>query len=368
MTDRAHLAFTLALHRVTAPDPAGTVCWSPFSVASALGLVTQGAHGPTKAELARLLVGDPAGGVGDLGKLLARAGELEPVRDNEDEPVIAVANTLWTDESVQVLVSFVEELGRWSSGKVREAPFRTAPDQARDLINLDVAKTTRDLIPELLPAGTITQRTVSTLVNALYLKCAWRMRFVEDGTTPRPFHAPSGTRDVPTMVLSERIGLAHRDGWRVARLQAVGGVEAVVLLPDGDLADAEAALDADTLAGLLDAPRPTQVDLALPRLRLSTRAELSTQLQELGVQTVFGDEADLGGISPTPLAVEAVIHEAVLAIDEQGLEGAAATAVMMRMVSMPTRSEELVVDRPFLLVVRHAATGVVYFLARVTEP
>jgi serpin B len=42
---------------------------------------------------------------------------------------------------------------------------------------------------------------------------------------------------------------------------------------------------------------------------------------------------------------------------------------MMRMVSMQLgRPVEVTVDRPFLLVVRHQETGVVYFLARVTDP
>ena len=368
MTDRAQLAFALALHRATAPDPGETVCWSPFSVTSALGLVAQGAKGPTRDELATLLVGAAGGDLGALGKLLARAGELDAVRGDEDEPVVTVTNTLWTDESVDVLASFADELDRWSSGRVREAPLRTEPASARDLINLDVARTTRDLIPELLPPDAITSETVSALVNALYLKCAWRNRFTEGATEPRPFHAVSGTRPVPTMTLSERIGHAALDGWQVATLRAVGGVEAVVLLPDGDLADAEAELDADLLADLLDAPVPTQVDLALPRLEVTTKTELTAALERLGVRTVFTPAADLSGISSSPLAVESVLHESVLRIDEQGLEGAAATAVMMRLVSMPTRVERMVVDRPFLLLVRHAATGVLYFMARVTEP
>ncbi|WP_367115083.1 serpin family protein [Actinophytocola sp.] len=325
MTDRAHLAFTLALHRVTAPDPATNACWSPFSVASALGLVAHGARGMTGDELTVLLLGDKSGDLTRLGALLTRAGVLEPPRDNEDEPVIAVANTLWTDRSIEILVPFVEELGRWSSGTVREAPFRDAPQRARDMINVDVAKTTRDLIPELIPADAITEDTRSALVNALYLKCGWRFPFTEGATSPQPFHTPGGTVDVPTMALSERIGYAARGGWQVASLRAIGGVEAVVLLPDGDLADAEPDLDADTLADLLDAPKPTQVDLWLPKLKVSTQTELTPPLNRLGVRTVFGDDADLSGISPTALAVQAVLHEAVLEIDEKGLEGAAAT-------------------------------------------
>ena len=364
-----HLEFTLTLHRATAPDLAANVCWSPFSVASALGLVAQGARGLTRDELAVLLVGEKSGDLAELGALLTRAGVLEQHRDKEDEPVIAVANTLWADESIDVYASYVDELGRWSSGMVRAAPFRQDPSRARDMINLDVAKTTRDLIPELLPPDAIGEDTVSSLVNALYLKCAWKHRFAEGATSPRPFHTPGGTKDVPTMELSERIGYAATDGWQVVGLPAVGGVEAVVLLPDTDLATAEPGLDAERLARLLDAPRHQQVQLWLPKVDVRTQAELSPPLGQVGVRTVFSRDADLSGITASELAVQAVLHEAVLKLDEQGLEGAAATAVMMRLMSMPTgQPVEVHVDRPFLLVVRHKATGVVYFLARVVDP
>lgn len=364
-----HLAFTLTLHRATAPNLEANACWSPFSVASALGLVAQGARGLTRDELAVLLVGEKSGDLAALGALLTRAGVLEQHRDNEDEPVIAVANTLWADESIDVYASYVDELGRWSSGMVREAPFRDNPAGARDMINVDVAKTTRDLIPELLPPDAIREDTVSALVNALYLKCAWKQRFAENATTPRPFHTPGGTKDVPTMTLSERIGYAATDGWQVVSLPAVGGVEAVVLLPDTDLATAEPGLDADLLGRLLDAPRNQQVDLWLPKIDVRMQAELSPPLNQVGVRTVFTRDADLSGITASELAVQAVLHEAVLKLDEQGLEGAAATAVMMRLMSLPTgQPVEVHVDRPFLLVVRHRETGVVYFLARVTDP
>lgn len=364
-----HLAYVLGLHRAVAPDVRANACWSPFSVASALGLVAQGADGLTRDELAVLLLGEKSGDLGELGALLSRAGVLEAPRGNEDEPVIAVSNTLWTDESIGILASFVDELGRWSNGKVREAPFRTAPLQARDMINVDVAKTTRDLIPELLPPDAIHDDTVSALVNALYLKCAWRNRFTEGATTPRPFHTPKGDKDAPTMELTERIGYAATDGWRVVSLPAVGGVEAIVLLPDDDLADAEPRLDADRLARLLDAPRGQQVHLLLPKIDVGMQSELTPPLNKLGVRTVFSRDADLHGISEQDLAVQAVLHESVLKLDEQGLEGAAATAVMMRLMSLPTGDPvEVTVDRPFLLVVRHKETGVVYFLARVTDP
>jgi serine protease inhibitor len=353
------LAFTLALHRALAPDPRRDACWSPYSVASALGLVAAGARGSTRDELVALL-----GDVDALGRLLTGAAKL-----GDEKSVLAVSNTLWADDMITIREAFAGELSRWLEGSVQTAPFQVAPEKARELINRDVAKTTRNLIPELIPDGAIRPDTVAALVNALYLKCAWRYRFADGATTPRPFHAPGGTKTVPTMELSESIGYASTAGWQVVSLPAAGGVEAVVLLPDGELGDAEGSLTATSLAHLLDAPKRTSVRLRLPKLKVTMRAELTPPLQQLGVRQVFTDGADLGGISEHQLAVDAVFHEAVLKVDEQGFEGAAATAAMMRLVSMDiTEPIAVDVDRPFLLLVRHTRTGVGYFLARVVTP
>jgi serpin B len=108
----------------------------------------------------------------------------------------------------------------------------------------------------------------------------------------------------------------------------------------------------------------------MPRVDVSRQVELSAVLKGLGVRAMFGATADLSGISPHPLAVQAVLHESVLKLDEQGLEGAAATVVTLRVLAMIAGPEPVPVDvdRPFLLLVRHAATSVGYFLARVVTP
>ncbi|WP_424184919.1 serpin family protein [Actinokineospora sp. G85] len=357
----AHLDFSLALHRALAADPATSVCWSPFSVASALGLLGEGARGQTRAELVELL-----GDVDALGVDLAGASELDAPTHGQEEPVIAVTNTLWVDASVPVHDEFAQRL----SGGVRNAPFKADPEKSRQVINADVAETTRRLIPELLPPGSITGDTVSSLVNALYLKTAWRFRFTEGATEDRPFHTPGGSVPVPMMLQQQRLPYAAVEGWQVISLPAVGGVEAVVLMPDGDLAEAEAALTGKSLRRLLDtASTARELRLRLPRLSLRTQAELAEVVSGLGVRTVFGDQSDLSGISPDGLAVQRIIHESVLKIDEDGLEGAAATAVMMRAVSFVVSDPlEVTVDRPFLLLVRNCRTGVLYFTARVTDP
>jgi serine protease inhibitor len=365
--DRAHLAFALAVHKAIAPDPAAAACWSPYSVASALGLAATGARGQTRDELTHLLLGDAHGALPDLAELLSSAAELDEP-GHAEPPRLGVSNTLWTRPGLAVADTFTRELSSWPNGSVREAPFADDPEAARELINTDVRETTRGLIRELVRRGDLPSSTIATLVNALYLKTSWRQPFPERATEPRPFHAPGTTVELPTMRLSKQLGYASTGGWQVVALPAAGGVEAVVLLPDDDLRQAEPALDVALLAELLAAPVPTPVELYLPKFRVSVHSQLTSALGALGVRRLFTDSADLSGISSQRLAVSAVLHHAVLRLDEKGLEGAAATAVAMRamMARRPMQPVVLRVDRPFLVLVRHRDSGALYFLARIT--
>ncbi|MGH3516258.1 MAG: serpin family protein [Haloechinothrix sp.] len=372
MADRSsaqwqHLKFALAVQRVVASGNESS-CFSPYSVASALGMACQAARGDTADELRALLApGDP-----DIAKqvdLLRGAAELDAERTGED-PVLAVSNTLWAWDELALNEGFLTDLAGWPGAKVRGAPFRTDPEGARRAINADVAETTHQLIEELVPSGAVHEDTVASLVNALYLKAAWRNRFADQDTAEEQFHTPAGSRAVPMMRQVEQLGYAAAGGWQAVTLPAAGGVEAVVLLPDTDLPEAEAALDADLLDDVLACVRKRQVDLHLPRLDLTMSADLVDALRKLGVQLLFTRAADLGGLTEDArLCVDGVLHKSVLKLDEQGLEGAAATAVMMRLTSMPSDAPiEVRVDRPFLLLIRHAVTCAVYFLARVSDP
>lgn len=360
----ALLDFVIGLHRAVAPDPDRGACWSPYSVAVALGLAATAARGSTREELLRVLTGAPDGPIEGLAEVLSEAAELDP-----DDAELHLASTAWLREDLDVADGFVAALARWPSGAVRE--FGTDLRQARQQINADVAETTRGLIQELLGDGVLGPRTVAVLVSALYLKAPWTDPFDQKATHPRRFSAPSGPVEVPTMELVAELGYARTDRWQVVTLPARDGVEAVILLPHGPLGAAEAALSTAELRAAPSAVR--RVRLRLPRLRLEWSTRLSGPLAALGAGELFDrDRADLTGLTPQrPAWVDEVVHRSVLRIDEQGLEGAAATAVIVAMralVKPPPEPMLVEVDRPFLLLIRHQRTGAIYFLARVTDP
>ena len=367
------LRFALALHaRVAGGRPAG-FAWSPYSVAAALGLTAAGARGRTRDELAAVLT--PDGDLDALAAALAAGARLGAGAGGGQGPeaALAVANTLWTDLTLPLSPAYRDLVKSWPGGSARGADFRGAADAARQEINADVERSTRGLITDLLDSGAVGRDTGAVIVNALWLRASWTKPFERAETRPQPFRAPGGEVEVPTMRTTRQLPYAARDGWQVVSIPAGDGVLADVLLPEGDLAAAEAALDAGRLESLLAATRPTEVALELPRIKVRGQASLAESLADLGVRLLFTPDADLSGVTDgeEPLTVDAVVHKAVLTLDEAGLEGAAATAVMMTRLAAvvtPPRPVPVRVDRPFLLLVRHRPTGALYFLARVTDP
>jgi len=369
------LRFALALHaRVSGDRPAG-FAWSPYSVAAALGLTAAGARGRTREELVGVLV--PDGDLDRLAAALAAGATLGSAAGagagHGPTAQLAVANTLWTDLTLPLSPAYRDLVKSWPGGSARGADFQGRYEQAREDINADVERSTRGLVTDLLEPGTISRDTGAVIVNALWLRASWTKPFEPAQTRPRPFRAPGGEVEVPTMRTTRQLPYAARDGWQVVSLPAGEGVLADVLLPDGDLSAAEPALDAGRLEALLAATRPTEVALELPRVRVRGQASLAAPLAALGVRLLFTPEADLSGVTDGAerLAVDAVVHKAVVTLDESGLEGAAATAVTMARLSAvvsPPRPVRVTVDRPFLLLIRHRPTGSLYFLARITDP
>ncbi len=68
------------------------------------------------------------------------------------------------------------------------------------------------------------------------------------------------------------------------------------------------------------------------------------------------------------LFISDVIHKAFVSVDEAGTEAAAATAVIMRTTSAPAEPVAVVLDRPFIFLIRDIETGAILFVGRVMDP
>jgi serpin B len=144
-----------------------------------------------------------------------------------------------------------------------------------------------------------------------------------------------------------------------------------VVLPEGDLSTLEAGLTGERLGRLLAAASSEGlVAVQLPRWRLRLASPLNDILGAMGMPNAFDPgAADFSGMTAAmQLCVAAVLHEAFIAVDEDGTEAAAAAAVVIRPVSVRVPERDFVADRPFLFVVHDTDTLTPLFVGRVVDP
>ena len=145
----------------------------------------------------------------------------------------------------------------------------------------------------------------------------------------------------------------------------------VVALPvDGTmpLAEVEARLAQAGPAALdVTATKKRKLHVYLPKFRVEASHNLGAALARAGVRDVFDQSrADLSGMTGVPdLFVSLFVQKAFIQVDEEGTEAAAATAAVVKLRCMPAIFRA---DRPFLFFIRDAATGLVLFAGRVTDP
>lgn len=144
-----------------------------------------------------------------------------------------------------------------------------------------------------------------------------------------------------------------------------------ILPGPGKMASVESGLTSDFLAGVSGSLQEKVVDVAIPKFKFTTSsASLKDLLSSLGMPAAFSDTADFSGIDGTrSLFIQDVIHKAFVAVDERGTEAAAATAVIVVRTSiMIPPPPAFIADRPFIFLIRDAATGAVLFLGKVVNP
>ncbi|WP_017593799.1 serpin family protein [Nocardiopsis potens] len=353
-----HLAFALALDAGLRGGESHV--WSPYSVGEALGLVATGARGATRTELEGLLGRD-------LGAHL-RTLEEAVAPDGAGGPELETATSLWAREDLRVDPGFERAVAARRSASVRTADFAGDPEGVRKAANAEVAEATHGLITDLLRAGDITTATQALLLNALWVRLLWTDPFDPAQTSPHPFRSPGGAVQAAMMHRQGRMPYAEAGGWAMVTLGSEHDLALDVLLPPEEGGAPLPALTAEALSGLYSARSTEEVRLSLPRFEISSRAMLSGVLAATGVRTLFTSDADLSGIADRRLLVDEVVHQALLRVDERGAEGAAATAVVMRTMSLvpPKPPRVFTADRPFAFVLRRRSAAL--FLGAITAP
>jgi serpin B len=93
---------------------------------------------------------------------------------------------------------------------------------------------------------------------------------------------------------------------------------------------------------------------------------LNNQLQAMGMTDAFDPSlANLTPISDEDIFVSFVKQNTFVDVNEEGTEAAAVTTIGIELTSMPTG---VVINKPFLFVIREQTTNTLLFMGQVNNP
>jgi serpin B len=368
-------AFAVDLYHVLSTKT-GNLFFSPYSISVALAMTSAGAAGDTASQMANALrFGLPPAQLHPAFNAYEQDLETRAQASSEGTPFeLSIANSLWGQEGFEFTPAFLNLLAENYGAGMRLVDFVQDTEGARLAINAWVSDETRGRIEDLIPQGVLDGMTRLVLANAIYFKAGWLYGFNKDLTAPEPFHRLDGTTlEIPMMHQSESFAYLRGTNYQALQLPyQTGDLSMLIVLPDeAQFDDVESALSPGLLQEIAAGISPASADVSLPKFSYDSSFELNAALQALGMADAFDPaRADFSGMDGArDLYIGDVLHKAFVAVDEDGTEAAAATAVIMKLTSaMPGEPVLFKADRPFLYLVLDTQTGSVLFLGRVVDP
>lgn len=364
-------AFSLDVLGRLAPSEPNLVL-SPSSLDALLAMLEPGAAGATEQGIAATLH-SPALSAGAQAAGWRALSEQFSAAARAGGSVLDVANRAWLEDGLPVRPSYLHVLSADFGAGAQDEDMAHEPAQAARDINSWVAGHTAGHITKLVTPALL-QACVAVLVDAVYFKADWQTPFDPALTAPGTFHTSGAhTVKVPFMSADDALGLPVSVSPALDALELPyknGRFTAEVLMPrPGTLEQFVHKLTPARLAQVTKGLSVRRVALKLPRVSLADDLRLDQPLSAMGMGLAFSDDADFSNLSPRPLKVSFVVQDAQLKVTEKGTEASAASGAGLAptaVLAPPPLS--VVVDHPFLFLVRDASTGAVLFEATVTDP
>ncbi|KAM3934094.1 alpha-2-antiplasmin [Leptodactylus fuscus] len=327
---------------------------SPFSIALGLLQLALGAENDTERRILETL---------HVESLQCLHEKLQKVTKRLVETSLSVATRMYFQKGFHIKNSFLERSKRLY--RTKPANLLENMQQNVEDINKWVKEATRGKIPNFL--STIPANVVLMLLNAIHFKGIWRTKFDPAKTSPDVFTINDEEEVMVDMMHSTKYPLSffrlEKLDSQVARIPFKGNVSFVVIIPNQMNWNLSRLLDNLNRTELYDRfhkEKPTI--LKVPKLNLDFKLELSNSLTNLGLGQLFRNP-NLKGISDSPLFVSSVEHQSTLQLNEEGVEAAAVTTVVLSR-SLTTFS----MNRPFLFFLYDDFVRLPLFLGYVRNP
>lgn len=347
------------------------VFFSPYSLSTAMAMLYAAAEGETKAQIQKTFYYPSM----DVLNPNSAALYNQFNKPNPDYK-LATVNDLWMEQGLTPTKSYVDTVQRYYGGQVTNLDFESNPNPSRLIINKKIAQHTNQLIPELLPKGSIKKNTVAVLTNAVYFKGDWKTPFNIQSTSEQPFYTHVGTSpNIKMMHTQADFGYSEDKQVQVVQLPYKGDdLSMLVILPKSKEKTAMHQLVRDLSADKIKEWNKDlitqEVNLHLPKFKLKERYDMKDMLSDMGMPIAFNQDKATFKLFDQPLStwIDEIYHQAVVIVDEKGTEAAAATGIVVSTESASAPPPVFKADHPFLFMIKDNRTDAILFLGQVNKP
>ncbi|MBF0442361.1 MAG: serpin family protein [Oligoflexales bacterium] len=296
----------------------------------------------------------------------------------------SLVNRVWVDQSFDLNQKYLDVIKVNYNSSVGILDFHTSPEPSRLSINKFVEESTKSMIKDLLPEGSIKQNTSVVLTNSVYMLADWLYPF-PSSKNEGLFKTDSGeSLTVPVMTQTASVPFFKGTGYKAVSLPYVGDkIAMLIVLPDAGKAvsDFEKTVtqkmfNEEITAGLA----AKQVEITMPKFTFTFGSvSIKESLSALGLvesfkptENHFPDLLQKDGkpVSDT-VYIQDVFHQAKVVVDEKGTEAAAATAIVVGATSSGINNqkpETFIVDHPALFYIYDKTYGSILFMGRLANP
>jgi serpin B len=350
-------------------DKDKNIFFSPLSIATALAMTYNGAAGETHLAMKRVL---KYGSMNHAELNQSSAALLAKLKSSDPKIELLIANSLWAKQGIAFNPAFLDRNRQFFGAEIAAMDF--GKPLAVKTINGWVSQNTKGKIPKIIEQ--ISGDQVMFLINAVYFKGQWQKRFDAARTENRPFHLLAGkTKQTAMMAQSGSYQYFKGENFQAVSLPyGQGGASIYLFLPDenSSLNSLLSSLSYQKWQQWMTGFRNSPGDVKLPRFKMDYSRDLNNPLIALGMGVAFNrGKADFSGIrQQKDLFISQVKHKAIIEVNEEGTEAAAATSIGIGITSVRREPQRFsfIADRPFLLAIRDQQTGAILFMGSVFEP
>jgi serpin B len=353
------------------------VFFSPFSISTAFGMLYLGARNKTADQL-REVLGYNFGHLSNEAineEFVTVLREIEDVDSNKYQ--LNVANKLVAQQNFDILETYKQNLKKYFQTTIDSADFVHNSVSVTDAINEWVKQQTHNKIVKLL-SEPLSPSTRLVLLNAVYFKGIWETKFLKNETREEIFFN-QGISEFKTQMMRRNgkfnlTEIPELDSKLLELPYSGDDISLYIVLPNErqGLKSVKSKLtDFALIEKSITQLKEVEVHVTIPKFKIETSYSLKEQLSQLGMKEVFTSSADLSGIDGRKdLEVSEVIHKAVIEVNEEGSEAAAATAikvVLTSSISHEPKVQYFRADHPFAFFIRDNRNGMTLFAGHINK-